>query len=242
MAAIAVMAAINHQLVSYGSENGGASFVNLAVMPGEGKTAEKSKVPMRGHTDAVSFPPRGQADPEHQKIAPSPDFVCLVGLKNPDLVETTVMPMPAILARLSRRSIDQLTLQQFQIRAQTTFLQGTKRILGEAHIADGVAVLYGIDGQLGVRYSHTNVLAEENADADAALQELQQACSECVEKGVVNPGDILLVNNRFALHGRSEVGKNYGGQSHRLLRTYGLLNDAARPDQYHPGSTFMLFP
>lgn len=241
-AAIAVMAALNHQVVSYGSENDGVPFVNLVVIPGEGRTADKSKGPMRGHTDAVSFPPRGHLDPERENIAPSPDFVCLVGLKNPDLVETTVMPMPAILARLSPKSIGQLELQQFQIRAQATFLQGTKRTLGEAHIADGVAVLYGIDGQLGVRYSHTNVLAEESADADAALQELQQACSECVEKVVVNPGDILLVNNRFALHGRSQVGEHYGGQSRWLLRTYGLLKNAARSDQYHQGSNFMLFP
>jgi hypothetical protein len=242
-AAVLALAAIDQQPVSYGSENGGALFVNLVVIPGEGKTSEKSKSNMRGHTDAASFPPRGSQDPESDKIAPSPDLVCLAALRNPDRVDTTVMPLPAILKKLPLEVINELEKAQFQVRAQQTFVQGTTRILGRVHIADGVPVLFNVDGELGIRFSHKNVMADEEAtSANEALDALKEALAECIEQVVLRPGDILLVNNRAALHGRSEVGEKYGGETRWLLRTYGLVQGAARENQFHSLSTFMLFP
>lgn len=242
VAAIASMAATGLDAVSYGSENDGALFVNLVVIPGEGKVAEKSKDAMRGHTDAVSFPVRGHADPQIGEIAPSPDFVCLVGLRNPNAVKTTVMPVTGILAQLSQESIDELMKPNFEIRAQTTFLQGTKRILGKVHIADGVACLYRVGAQMWLRFSHRNVMADSSPEGAAALESLKEACLTCAEEVVVNPGDVFMVNNRLALHGRTEVGEATGDQSRWLLRGYGLVFGGARADQYHLESDHMLFP
>lgn len=236
------MAAVGQQAISYGSESEGTLFVNLVVIPGDGTKAEKSQAPMRGHTDAASFPPRGHLDSNRPNIAPSPDYVCLVGLRNPDYVQTTVMPLSAILAKLSTQHIDELKMPQFNIKAQETFVLGTKRALGESHIAQDVAVLYDIDDQVGVRFSHKRVLADDSDAGEEALTAFKTACPECEEDIVIRPGDLLLVSNRFALHGRAEVGGEVGGETRWLLRTYGLLSGAAHQDQFLNGSRFMLFP
>jgi hypothetical protein len=81
--AVVCLAALNSDTISYGSENDGHLFVNLVVLPGDGEFADKSKSNMRGHTDGVSFPVRGQLHEFDQRVAPSPDFVCLSGLRNP---------------------------------------------------------------------------------------------------------------------------------------------------------------
>mgnify|MGYP003587660956 CR=1 FL=1 len=241
-AAIAAMAVIGLQAVSYGSENEGALFVNLVGIPGDGTTATKSKKEMRGHTDGASFPPRGQADAVRPKIAPSPDVVCLVGLRNPDLIVTTVMPLPAIIKQLSEAYVNELKKPQFEIITQETFIKGTQRTIGETHIAENVAVLYYIDGNLATRFSHTRVTADNSEAATEALTAFKGACAECKEEVVIRPGDVLLVSNRYALHGRQVVGGEVGGETRWLLRTYGLVAGAARPDQFHSGSNFKLFP
>lgn len=240
-AALAAISAIGQQAVSYGSENNGELFVNLVVIPGDGTFAEKSRDKMRGHTDGASFPPRGYEDAVRSKIAPSPDFVCLIGLRNPDQVATTVMPLSAIVDRLSDEHIAELKQPKFQIHTQQTFVIGTKRALGEVHIADQVSVLYDIDDQLGIRFSHKRV-ATEGAKGEAALTAFKEVCPLCEQAAVINPGDLLLVSNRFALHGRREVGIKVGGETRWLLRTYGLAKGAARLDQFHSGSNFKLFP
>lgn len=244
-AALAVHGLLQLETISYGSENEGNLFVNLVAMPGAGAFAEKSKGGMRGHTDAVSFPFRGEDNPEDGRIAPSPDFVTLVGLRNPKGVPTRLMPLKDVLVRLSPADVEELKKPQFSIRAQRTFRQGTKRILGKEHVVIDAPVLKDSSGDIYVRYSHSTVVPTvTGGPAEQALNKLEAACNASAEAVVVQPGDVLIVSNRLALHGRGEVGDNIGGQSRWLLRTYGLDTSNLQQHKRYPPSTssHMLFP
>jgi L-asparagine oxygenase len=222
-AALAIHGLLRLETVSYGSENDGNLFVNLVAMPGEGAVSEKSKARMRGHTDAVSFPFNGEDDPEEPRIAPSPDFVTLIGLRNPEAIPTRVMSLDDLLNRLPADDVDELKKAQFLIRAQRTFRRGTKKLLGEEHAVIDAPVLKDTARGTYVRYSHSNVIpTEEDGAAARASARLEAACNESAVPVVINPGDVVLVNNRLALHGRAEVGDEVGGQSRWLLRTYAL--------------------
>jgi hypothetical protein len=211
------------ETVSYGSENDGHLFVNLVAMPGQGAVPEKSKASMRGHTDAVSFPFNGEDDPEDPRIAPSPDFVTLIGLRNPKRVPTRVMSLSDMLGRLSTDDVAELKKAQYLIRAQRTFRLGTKKLLGDEHSVVDAPVLKDTERGTYVRYSHSNVVpTEEGGAAARASGRLEAACNETAVPVVIDPGDIVFVNNRLALHGRGEVGDGFGGQSRWLLRTYAL--------------------
>lgn len=243
--AIACLATINSAAVSYGSENEGALFVNLVVFPpGRGKFTDKSADKMSGHTDGVTFPLRGYSDPVNERIAPSPDFVCLSALRNPKEVPTTVMPLERLMDYLSHEQIQELQKPQYIIGSQLTFRDGMVDILGDELEVDDAQLLFPMNGNWWIRFSHSTTQIAEigQKSAQEAMDALKKACAECVIAVPLQPGDIALVNNRIALHGRSEVGKEFGGQTRWLLRTYGLDVSDLAPGQWHEGSAFMLYP
>lgn len=243
--AIACLAAINSSTVSYGSENRGELFVNLVVFPpGRGKFTSKSADKMSGHTDGVTFPIRGYSDPINNRIAPSPDFVCLSALRNPKQVPTTVMPLDHLMKQMSQEHINELQKAQYIIGSQLTFREGMKEILGDELEVDDAQLLFSINGKWWIRFSHsTTQTAEINKQpAQEAMDALKHACADCVIAMPLLPGDIALVNNRIALHGRSEPGNEFGGETRWLLRTYGLDISDIEAEQWHDGSSFMLYP
>jgi hypothetical protein len=245
--AVACLAALNSDTVSYGSENDGHLFVNLIVLPGENEFAEKSKGGMRGHTDGVSFPLRGQSHEFDQRVAPSPDFVCLSGLRNPDSTSTTVMPLALVLQQLSDEDIAELTKPQYVIRPQKTFKLGLERMFGKRHplasSMENIQLLFQAGTGYWIRYSHSAGDAGFDSDLPKrALDRFEKACLDCSNSVVISPGDLLVVNNRVGLHGRSEVGGEAGGESRWLLRTYGLDTRDLTSDQRYSGSSFKLFP
>lgn len=242
--AIICLAALGADTVSYGSENGGDLFVNLVVIPGEGRVSEKSQSKMNGHTDAVSFPVRGHRDPEDPRIAPSPDFVCLSALRNPYAVPTTVMELDAILSQLDAQHIHELQKPQYILQSQLTFRDGMEEILGQELLVDDAQLLFRMQSGFWIRYSHSSTKAADAGESPAkqAMQALTEACLNCAIPVALAPGDIAIVNNRIALHGRTKVGEEFGGQSRWMLRTYGLDTSELDASQRHPDSTFMLFP
>ena len=256
--AVACLSVIESSVVSYASENDGHLFVNLVVLDGEGQMVDKSKDSMRGHTDGVFFPIRGERDEKHPKFAPSPDFVCLSGLRNPDATETTVMPLNEVLMGLSEHEIEELCKPQFTLVPQKTFREGVKQAMNWPHSRpprmDNRRVLFKREEGFWVRFSHSSVLdpvhetgtgstdIETPNSASSARKAFMDLCRERVRSVVVKPGDILLVNNRIGLHGRTKVGGEVGGESRWLLRTYGLETDDLDVEQRCSGSNYKLYP
>jgi L-asparagine oxygenase len=239
---IAIHSFLGLETIAYGSENSGHLFVNLVTLPGESIFAEKSKDKMSGHTDAVSFPFAGEQDTKYPRISASPDFVTLAGLRNPEQVPTTVMPLAPILDQLKEEDIDELLKKQFLVRSQLTFRKGTKAILGEEHTMSETSILHRVANETWVRFSHKSVGADESQTAALdAIEAFKNACPRVSVPMVVEPGDILLVNNRRALHGRGTPSGLIGGDSRWLLRTYGL-RPAAINEVNRTGQPGVLYP
>ncbi|MDH1869264.1 TauD/TfdA family dioxygenase [Pseudomonas chengduensis] len=258
VSSVACIAAIESSLVSYASENDGHLFVNLVALDGEGDMVDKSKAEMRGHTDGVFFPIRGERDETYPKFAPSPDFVCLSGLRNPDATDTTVMPLNEVLMGLSEQEIEELCKPQFTLVPQKTFRAGVKQVMNWPHARppriDNRRVLFKREEGFWIRFSHSSVVdpiqdegtggaaIHAKSAASSAREAFMARCRERVRSVILKPGDILLVNNRVGLHGRSEVGGEVGGESRWLLRTYGLETGDLAEEQRFPGSNFKLYP
>lgn len=222
-AVLAVHGALNLETISYATENDGNLFVNLVAMKGDGAFAEKSRKSMRGHTDGVSFPFNGEDDAADVRVAPSPDLVTLVGLRNPMNVPTNLMPLAGVLSSMLPDDIDELKKPQYSIRSQKTFVQGMKRILGKELVVVDEPVLKDVASGTHVRYSHSAVVPSAmGGPAEQAANNLEAVCNRVAVPVVVQPGDILIINNRLSLHGRGEVGEDVGGQSRWLLRAYAL--------------------
>lgn len=245
-AALAVHTVLKLETVSYGTENDGELFVNLVVMPGKGRYSDKSRSGMRGHTDGVSFPLRGEDDAEDPRIAPSPDVVTLVGLRNPNDVATTVMALDDVLERMTAEDVFELKKRQFSMNSQLTFSEGMAELLGEPLVAHGEAVLTDRTEGTYVRYSHKNVMPTDPSAARPrqASDNFAAACNAAARGVIIKPGDVLVVSNRLGLHGRAEPGKEVGGRTRWLLRTYGLDTSDLPPNKRHMGErpAYVLYP
>lgn len=231
--------------VAYRSENDGGLFVNLSAIPGSGRLAEKSIKSMRGHTDGVSFPfPYNPSDGTYsQMISPSPDIVCLICLRNPDLVPTKVSEVDASMRRLDGQTIQELLKQKYIIGCQNTFRSGTKKILGDYHIAENAEVFRLNTGVYEVRFSHSKVVAEEHdTQGKAALNAFEQATNDTMADLTLNPGDVVLINNRRMLHGRGRVSEGYGGETRWLLRSYAMFYENFYSDFLYVDSSYELIP
>lgn len=243
LATLALHGLLGMETVSYRSENDGGLFVNLVPMPGEGRFAEKSTKSMRGHTDACSFPFPGTEDPENSRIAPSPDFVTLAGLRNPNATATTVIPLMKALEGLTDDEREELYGHQFYIECQSTFAKGTKIALGHSHFVIDAQILKQQEASVWVRFSHSKVRPDENNEpAKMAIDRFAEACAQSQVSQIINPGSILLINNRIALHGRSELAKQTGGQTRWLLRSYGLSSDSIKEENRYGDRKWQLFP
>ena len=199
------------KLCSYYSENNGELFVNLVANPNN----KKSQNAMRGHTDAVAH--RMPQEVNILNESPSPDYVMLIVLRNPNKVPTIVASLSDISERLSVSAMDELALPQFIIRPQATF--NIDRILYN------VPILFL--NPFSIRYSHGKVSYDPkgtNADkVKNAISELNEAIITSSSEVVGHPGDIILVNNRTAIHGRKAPGSDSAGDSRWLMRTYAIF-------------------
>ena len=232
------------ETVSYGSENDGALFVNLVTLPGDGALADKSKAAMQGHTDAATFPFRGTFDPDEPRIAPSPDVVYLAAMRNPDAIPTKVVPLERALQTLPQEHVTVLKESRLTLQAQRSFQRGTKAILGNVHQLDGTHVLYDSAEGTWVRYTHSQSMVYDGTDTAAsdAKASFEVACARCTQEVVLEPGDLLIVNNRKALHGRAPVGTATGGTTRWLIRGYGLNTAGLEAQRRYPAPPYKLFP
>lgn len=232
------------ETVSYRSENGGALFVNLVTLPGAGIMVDKSQGPMKGHTDAATFPFRGALDPDEPRIAPSPDVVYLAAMRNPDAIPTKIMPLEHALQALPQEHVTALKEPRLSLQAQRSFQRGTKAILGHVHQLDGTHVLYDSAEGTWVRYTHSQSTVYDGTDTEAsdAKASFEVACTHCAQDVLLEPGDLLIVNNRKALHGRATVGAATGGTTRWLVRGYGLDTAGLDAQRRYPAPPYMLFP
>lgn len=94
-------------------------------------------------------------------------------------------------------------------------------MLGEELVEVDAAILLDTDDGTWIRYSHSSVDAVAD-DAVAAVEALNAACAAAATQVVLQPGDLPIVSNRTALHGRAAVGGALGGASRWLMRGHGL--------------------
>ena len=247
---IGLLSACKFRPISYKSENDGALFQNLVA-----GNSQKSKGRLRGHTDAVAFPFQLREVSGH-KISSSPNFVVLSGIRNPNRVPTWLAPAQKIYSKIDKvrpGASNKLFEKCFDIEPQPSF--DTNKLPPNYKLIDECLREFdqlghplmrfknsGIDISSSIDKHEKDIYVEVLREITRALEDdLNRQEKEIFEEVIVEPGDILIVNNRCALHGRGKVtnsndSKDIGGLSRWLLRTYGYKLDThgiADPDLSH---------
>jgi L-asparagine oxygenase len=203
--------------VAYEDEKEGVLVQNIYPLEAESRAPsnESSATDLGFHTE-LSFSRR---NPERALHEACPDFLLLLGLRGApsDDAVTTLVEGRDVSRALSSRARAVLAQPLFQLRAPYSFTQGIadrpwSRLVPLLHHTTTTG--WAFDLACGVRG-----IAPE---ADDAIAELRQVMARVdLHRSVrLQPGDLLVIDNRKCAHTRSRFNARFDGTDRWLQRVY----------------------
>ncbi|WP_338677577.1 TauD/TfdA family dioxygenase [Streptomyces sp. SCSIO 30461] len=195
-------------LIGYQDEKNGALIHEVHPVAGEEKRIENSgSVAFDFHTENVHHPLR-------------PDFLGLICLRqdHDGVAATRVASVREAAELLTGDQQEVLRSARFTSTYPTSF---ARNISGPRPTAGPHPVLFGQNRDLFMRFNSHNTTAPD-AEGTAALQAFSAALESVCQDVILRPGDLVLVDNHIAAHGRSSFTPRYDGQDRWLRRCYSL--------------------
>lgn len=192
--------------VAFRPEKAGAMVQDVVPVPGkESFQGNAGSVTLSFHNENAFHPHR-------------PDFVLLLCLR-PDhdrVAGTRVACIRQVLPLLTETTRSALRAQEFATQAPPSF--GTA---GERPVTHAVLSGDPADPDIQVDLAATRGLTRRSRDA---LVELGVVFEETSREVVLDTGDLIVVDNRVTVHGRSSFNPRYDGRDRWLQRTFSVTN------------------
>lgn len=222
--AAAVLATIASGLgdpAAYRLEKAGAIVQDVVPVPGfEQDQSNAGSTPLGFHTENAFHPQR-------------PDFVMLLCLRSDHekVAEIRTGCIRQVLSLLSGKSRDELFKPSFITSPPPSF--GLRENASEAH-----AILTGArdDPDMRIDVEATKPI---DADAEAAMSDLGKLLAANSQALIPEPGDLVIIDNRVTVHGRSCFIPRYDGSDRWLQRTF-VLTDLRRSREFRGGDGHVL--
>jgi hypothetical protein len=198
--ALGVLGLMYLRPVCYRSEYDGKVVQDITPRPGKEEEASSSGMaPLPLHTDMAFL--RFPGESLHPILAAAPDFLVLAGIVNIYHIKTRIVPLPQVLERLEVRDIRELSRPSFDIASPDS--------VNPRRVSESVPLLFQhADYGTMIRYNNADdkVVAKEDAGAQA-LSRLDAVLRspELGEEFDVQPGSLLVFNNRQVVHGRAAI-------------------------------------
>jgi L-asparagine oxygenase len=191
------------QPVGYLPEHGGDVVQNLVPTPDGAarQVSTSSAVTLAWHTEAAFHPHR-------------PRFLLLLCLRGDPAARTTLCSIRQIVDALPLRTRRILSEPRFRTAADESYVGARSERRGHP-----VAVLRGDPAAPQLLYD-ADLMTGTDPEAQAALDELAELVEASHTSVVLEPGDLLVVDNTVAVHGRSPFPARYDGTDRWLQRAF----------------------
>lgn len=209
----------------YSAELGGMIVQNISPVPGREATQESvsSLIGLDIHNETVFTENRA-------------DYVALLCVRadHERRAGTTISSARSIVQKLGTRDIEMLRQARWATTVDGSFLRGAK-INGSVLIGP-IAILEGSESRPWFRcdFAETRPLNPLDDKAASTLKRLLSVVLESAVEVKLEPGDLLLVDNHEAFHGRTAFVPRYDGLDRWLLRSF-VTKDLARSARDRPG-------
>ncbi len=204
--------------VGYLPEHGGDLVQNIVpvAQSAQRQVSTSSKVDLMFHTEAAFHPHR-----PHYLL-----LLCLRGDRD-GLARTTLASAREVAPLLSPGTRNTLFEPRFRTAVDESYLDGRATTWGAAE-----PVLYGTPEQPHMLFDADLMVGTDPA-ADRALAELSEAVAGHHTGVVLEPGNLLIVDNTVAIHGRSQFQPRFDGFDRWLQRTFVVADLAASVAERH---------
>lgn len=161
------------------------------------------------------------------------DYIGLLCLRpDPERIAGTVLASTAmLLPLLDRRTLAVLSEPRFSTTVDGSFLRGSG--LDHPIVVGPIKVLDGSPQRPRIRcdFAETKGL---DSEAQAALDLLYRVACDAILEVRLEAGDLLLIDNHDAFHGRTSFNRHGDGTDRWLLRTF-ISKDLSRSRVHRPG-------
>jgi L-asparagine oxygenase len=187
----------------YQPELGGRIVQNLVPTRAgsDRQISTSSSVQLLFHTETAFHPFR-------------PAYLLLLCLRGDPCAATTLASIREIMGDLSARTLEVLFQPRFRIGIDESFLNGKENVLGPR-----IPVLSG-DPAAPTLVFDEDLMVGTDAEAATALVELGQAAARRHARVTLQSGDLLIIDNARAVHGRSPYKPRFDGSDRWLQRTF----------------------
>lgn len=168
------------------------------------QTSDGSKIDLELHTEIAFHPIK-------------PDYLLLYCLRGDRTKQafTLVSSLTKILLELDSNTIAELKKAQYLTGIDVSFGNKDK----SKFIKDPISVLYGNDDDLMITYD-LDLMVGLTEESKIALNNLTVAIRKVQEGIRLEPGDLLILDNRRVIHGRTAYTAFYDGYDRWLQRVY----------------------
>jgi L-asparagine oxygenase len=180
---------------------GGRLVHNVLPVPGREleKTGSSSRSTLELHTEDACHPARA-------------DYLMLLSVRNDDRVPTVYAPFDG--ATVDRSAAETLVRERFDLRSEPEHVAS----LGESRVT---SVLFGDPATPYLSYDGYYLTARTgDEEAARALRHLTERLEGAAQDVVLEPGDLLILDNYRAVHGRRPFQARYDGRDRWLKRVH----------------------
>lgn len=191
------------QPIGYSPEHNGSIVQNIVPVRGTEATqiSTSSGVELQFHTEAAFHPFR-------------PRYLLLLCLRGDPQAGTLVASVYDIVEHLSRSDRSVLRQNRFRTAVDASFLNGKASGLGLAQ-----PILFGTDSDLTIIYD-ADLMVGIDSEAQDVLDRLANAVRRSTRSVVLEAGDLLVIDNYVAVHGRTPFKARFDGSDRWLQRTF----------------------
>lgn len=190
------------QPVGYEPEHGGDLVQNLVPVRATAsrQVSTSSRVDLMFHTEAAFHPHR-------------PRYLLLLCLRGDETAVTTLASIRELMPLLSESTVEVLFQPRFRTAVDESYLGGRSNVLGPL-----VPVLSGRRSEPSMVFD-ADLMVGVDDEADEALRALGNAIERCHTGVALRAGDLLVVDNDVAVHGRTAYSPRFDGTDRWLQRT-----------------------
>lgn len=191
------------QPVGYEPEHGGDLVQNIVPVrqSAQRQISTSSKVTLMFHTEAAFHPHR-------------PRYLLLLCLRGDPAAATTLASAIELLPHLTERERTVLFEPRFRTAVDESYLHGAPNRLGPP-----MPVFRGDPARPSMVFD-ADLMVGVDDEADGALRRLSELVDQVHLSVVLEAGDLLVVDNDVAVHGRSPFTPRFDGTDRWLQRTF----------------------
>lgn len=197
------------QPVGYVPEHGGRIVQNIVptATDADRQTSTSSRSNLMFHTETAFHPHR-------------PRYLLLLCLRGDPAAHTTLVTVHDLIEHLPNEVVDTMFEPRFRTAVDASFLGGRANQLGPAQpLLTGTrrepTFVFDADLTVGI-----------DEQAEDVLVAVRAAIDELTTSVVLEPGDLLVVDNNVAIHGRSPFEARFDGTDRWLQRSF-VVTDLA---------------